>query len=137
MSGAVNVQSAVLAHLREDATVQATFGHPARLIDADSEAAAFPFARLEAHEMSEAGASGVDASEHRLTLAVHVREGGLAAAKAAVDVLRDSLQAATGDGLGLALVLLQVTYCDVTRAPDRRAYRGLLRIRMITEEGAP
>ena len=84
MSAEVAVQAALMAALRSDAGVQAIFGASARVYDDETEAPAFPFARLERHECRPVGASGGEASEHVITLAVLSRHGGLRAAKAAL-----------------------------------------------------
>ena len=125
--------TALLAGLRDDPDLRALLGTPPRLFDGETEAPAYPFALLERHEATPADASRVAATEHRLTLSVRTREAGRAGAMAALGVLRRAV-----DGLDLRLqgqrvVLLHVVYADVLRTQDLRAFRGLLRVRAVTE----
>jgi len=136
MSGEVAVQAALMAALRGDAGVQAIFGAIARIYDDETEAPAFPYARLERHECRPAGASGGEASEHVITLAVLSRHGGLREAKAALAALRAAFESADWSGAGRHIVLAYTTYSDVMRQFDRRAFRGVIRFRIISEEEA-
>ena len=136
MSEEVTVQSALMAALRGDAGVQAIFGTSARIYDDETEAPAFPYARLERHECHPAGASGGEACEHVITLAVLSRYGGLREAKAALAALRGAFESADWSGAGRHIVLAYTTYSDVMRQFDRRAFRGVIRFRIISEEEA-
>ena len=136
MSEEVTVQSALMAALRGDAGVQAVFGASARIYDDETEAPAFPFARLERHECRPVGASGGEAHEHVITLAVSSRQGGVGAAKTALAALRLALEAADWSGAGRHIVLARTVYADAMRQFDQRAFRGLIRFRIISEEEA-
>lgn len=136
MSVEAAVQAALMAALREDAGVQAIFGASARIYDDETEAPAFPYARLERHECRPVGASGGEAHEHLVTLAVSARHGGLKAAKAALGALRLALEAADWSGAGRHIVLAHTLYADAMRQFDRRAFRGVIRFRIISEEAA-
>ena len=136
MSGEVAVQAAVMAALRGDSGVRAFFGDTARIYDDETEAPAFPFARLERHECRPIGASGGEASEHVITLAVLSRYGGLREAKAGLAALRAAFEGADWSGAGRHIVLAYTTYADTMRQFDRRAFRGVIRFRIISEEGA-
>lgn len=136
MSAETAVQAALMAALRRDAGVQAIFGARARVYDDETEAPAFPYARLERHECRPAGASGGEAQEHVITLAVASRYGGLREAKAALAALRAAFEAADWGGAGRHIVLAYVTYADAMRQFDRRAFRGIIRFRIISEEEA-
>ena len=136
MSGEVAVQSALMAALRGHAGVQAIFGARARVYDDETEAPAFPFARLERHECRPVGASGGEASEHVITLAVLSRYGGVREAKAALAALRQAFEAADWSEADRHIVLAYTTYSDVMRQFDRRAFRGVIRFRIISEEEA-
>ena len=134
MSAEAAIQDALMALLRADAGVQAIFGAPARVFDAESDAPIFPHAQLERHEVTPAGAALVDGHEHRLTLAVFSREEGLKAAKAAVAALRAAVERADWSRAGVHVVMAHVVYGDVMRTADKRAFRGIIRIRIISEE---
>lgn len=71
---------------------------------------------------------------HTITLSVRSRDGGRAAAKEVIGALR---QAADNAGITLAsqrVVMVQTIYSDVMRTPDLREFRGIIRVRIITEE---
>lgn len=136
MSAETDVQAALMAALRADAGVQAIFGANARVYDDETEAPAFPFARLERHECRPAGASGGEAQEHQITIAVSSRHGGLREAKAGLAALRAAVEGADWTGAGRHIVLAYTTYADAMRQFDRRAFRGVIRFRIISEEEA-
>lgn len=136
MSAETAVQAALMAALRADAGVQAIFGADARIYDDETEAPAFPFARLERHECRPAGASGGEAQEHIVTLAVSSCYGGLREAKAALGALRAAVEGAGWAGAGRHIVLAYTLYADAMRQFDRRAFRGVIRFRIISEEEA-
>lgn len=133
MSGA-SVQAAVLAALKSDVGVQEIFGTPARIFDDETDAPMFPYAQLERHEVNDKGASGVAGAEHRLTIAVLSRSDGLAAAKEALGALKRVVEGEPFAVMDGHVVMQQVIYADTMRRADRRAFRGVLRIRMIVEE---
>lgn len=135
MNGA-SVQAAVLAALKSDVGVREIFGTPARIFDDETDAPMFPYAQLERHEVNDKGASGVAGAEHRLTIAVLSRRDGLAAAKEALDALKRVVESEPVTVAGGHVVMQQVIYADTMRRADRRAFRGVLRIRMIVEEGS-
>jgi hypothetical protein len=123
-----------MAVLKADPAVADIFG--TRIYDDETEAPAYPFVRLERHECRPAGASLGEASEHVVTLAVSSRDGGVREARAALAALRDAVDAAAWSLPEGRVVLAHVIYSDAMRQADRRAFRGLIRIRMITEEAA-
>ncbi len=136
MSAETAVQAALMAALRVDAGVQAIFGANARVYDDETEAPTFPFARLERHECRPVGAIGGEAQEHVITLAVSSRYGGLREAKAALSALRAAVEGADWSEAGRHIVLAYTTYADAMRQSDRRAFRGIIRFRIISEEEA-
>jgi len=130
------VQKAVMAALRADGDVQRVFGTPPRVYDDETQGPAYPFATLERHETRPAGAAGVAGMEHTLTFAVASRFGGRAYAKEAMGALRAAIERADIAPDGQVIVLAYPTYGDVFRTRDRQAFRGILRIRIISEEDA-
>lgn len=125
---------ALLAALKADPDVQGAFGTPARLFDDESRSAPYPFAVLERHETEPSGASGVDGQIQRITLAVYSRRGGRSEAKALLGIVRAAAERAQPVLIGQRIVLLQTVYSDVLRSPDLRRFRGLIRLKIITEE---
>ncbi|MGB3626538.1 MAG: DUF3168 domain-containing protein [Henriciella sp.] len=130
------LERAFLEALRADAEVQSLLGSPARIFVAETDQAAFPHAILERHECADRSASGVAGQAHTLTLAVRSRDGGRADVKDILGALRAAGEAAVLSLAGQRVVLIQTVYSDAMRTPDLREFRGLLRIRIITEEVA-
>ena len=130
------VQKAVMTALRIDEDVRRVFGEPPRVYDDETEGPAYPYATLERHETRPAGSAGVAGLEHTLTFSVSSRFGGRAYAKEAMGALRAALERADITPEGQVVVMALPTYGDVFRASDRRAFRGILRLRIISEEAA-
>ncbi len=130
------VLKAVMNALRADAGVQAQFGKPPRVYDDETQGPSYPYATLERHETRAQGAAGVAGTEHILTFAVASRFGGRAYAKEALGALRAAVERADIVPDGQIVVLAYPTYGDVFRTRDRQAFRGILRIRIITEEAS-
>ncbi|MEZ6001418.1 DUF3168 domain-containing protein [Hyphomonas sp.] len=130
------MQAALMTLLRADAGVKAVFGVPARVLDAESEEPLYPYALIDRHESSPAGASLVDGLEHRITLACYTRDYGVRGAKECLSALRAAVEGAVWAVEGQHIVLSQVIFADAMRTPDKRAFRGVVRIRIISEEAA-
>lgn len=132
----VSVQRAVMAALRADAGVRGVFGTPPRIHDDETRGPSYPFATLERHETRLAGAAGTSGLEHIITFSVTSRFGGRAYAKEAMGALRAAIERADIAPEGQVIVLAYPTYGDVFRTRDRQAFRGILRLRIISEETA-
>lgn len=130
------LERAFLDALRAHADVHALLGSPARIFDAETDQPAFPHVLLEGHETEDRSGSGIAGQAHTLTLAVRSRDGGRAAAKEVLGALRNAAETASLVLVGQRVVLIQPVYSDVMRTPDLREYRGIIRIRIITEEAA-
>ncbi len=124
---------AVLEALRSDADVQAVLGNPARLFDDETRGSAFPYAVLERHEQFSADASLVAGAEHRLSFATYSRYGGRIEAKQVLGALRAATDRMDLSLSGQRVVLAHVVYCDAMRTRNRQSFRGVLRVRVITE----
>lgn len=135
MSGRVEaaVQAALMTGLRADAGVVTAFGDPARVYDDETRAPAFPFARIERHESVP---TGTGETEHKISIAVTSREGGLMEAKDALSAIRAAIEGMAWDVAGHHVVMAHVIYADTMRASGGEAFRGLIRIRIISEEVA-
>ncbi|MEO0881489.1 MAG: DUF3168 domain-containing protein [Pseudomonadota bacterium] len=128
------VADAVLDALRQDADVQAVFGHPARLFESETSQPIYPYAVLERHETRPNGSADVSSTEHILTLGISSRFGGRRYAREFMGAIRAAVERASFSIPEQQVVLAYTSYGDVFRARDRRTLRGLLRIRLITEE---
>jgi len=130
------VQKAVMAALRADEEGRRVFCSPPRIFDDETQSPAYPYATLERHETRPAGSAGVAGQEHTLTFAVSSRFGGRVYAKEAIGALRLALERADIALEGQTIVLALPTYGDVFRTSDQQAFRGILRLRIMSEEAA-
>ena len=130
------LERAVLIALRADDDVQAIFGNPARIYDDETSEPIYPYAELERHEVEDRSAIASPGQAHTLTLVVRSRDGGRAVAKEALGALRAASERISLSLYAQRVVLIQPIYSDVLRAPDLRSFRGILRLRIITEEAA-
>ena len=85
VSAEADLLASLLAALRDDTGVQIVLGNPARLYDDETKAPAYPFARLEGHEVVDAGSSEVAGHAHTLTLAAYSQYGGRVEAREVLD----------------------------------------------------
>lgn len=126
--------ASILAGIRADRHIQALLGDPARIFSDHEPGATMPFIELERHETTDTSTHGVCSFEHQLQFASASQSGGLTEAKSIIMTLRRVIS-----DLSLALVTQRVvliipTYCDVMRGKNQHLYRGLLRVRVHTEE---
>lgn len=126
--------SALVAAVRADPDVQSVFGIPARVYEDEPERGAYPHAFVQAHKTTPAGSVLSDGAVHRVTMAVRSRHGGRAEAREALGVLRAAIERAELSLSGQRVVLVLAVYSDVLRSRNLRSFRGLLRLRIITEE---
>ncbi|HEX5006312.1 MAG TPA: DUF3168 domain-containing protein [Hyphomonadaceae bacterium] len=125
------LETAILAVLAEDAEVAGLLGDPLRLLGAGPKPA-FPYLEVVRHQSVDASAADVDASEHRIDLAVTSRDGGGARVKAAIAAVRAALANAELAMTGWRCVLLVPVFSDAARS-DIEIWRGLLRLRALVE----
>ena len=128
------ILSAVLQSLRADSAIQAVLGDPARLFDSETENAYLPCVFLERYEQTDRDAHAIQANQHTLTFASHSTYGGMDEANAILNALKTATERLSLDLQNQTLVLAYVVYSDVTRRPDNRSFRGVIRIRILTEE---
>lgn len=134
LSGAHDLIAALLAALRADASVQAVLGEPARVFDDETPSPAYPYAVIERHESQAANGVMTRGLEHTVQIATYSRHGGAYESKRLLSALR-----AAFEGLHITLpdqrvVLLIPTYCDAMRTKNQYLFRGVLRVRIVTEE---
>ncbi len=133
-AGAESLCDELINALGSSAELQALIGTPARLYSEYVRGAAYPFVLLERHETTEAGAAAVPASAHVFQFASASRHGGLAEAKSIMGALRRAIDELP-DALGTQRITLALPlYCDVMRTQNPLIFRGVLRVRLYTEE---
>lgn len=126
------LEGAIIEALEADAAVAALLGDPVRLMGRGDPYPAFPYLEIARHVSEPTGASGVEASEHRVDLVVVSRDDGGAAGKAAVAAMREALSAASFPMEGWRCVLLFPAFSDVLNA-GRGRWRAVLRVRAVVE----
>ncbi|MEO1100585.1 MAG: DUF3168 domain-containing protein [Pseudomonadota bacterium] len=126
--------SALVGAAKTDPDVQSIFGVPARIFEDEPERGTYPFAFVSAHETTPSGGVSVDGAVHRVTMVVKSRHGGRAEAREALGVLRAAIERAELILSGQRVVLVLPVYSDVLRSRNLRSFRGLLRLRVVTEE---
>lgn len=124
----------VLTALRSDTGLQQLLGSPARIFDAGSDAPPYPYILLERYERVDTSVSEAICAEHRLQFASLSDQGGRSGAKQLLTALRLALQRMQLSPVNQRVILVHPTYSDVMRARNPRFLRGLLRVRIHTEE---
>lgn len=133
MSAIAALENEIRRVILEDVSLQAEFGTPVRLIDETSARCAFPFIRFVRHDIRPEEPIAGGPIEHRISLEVMVRSGGRAEANRLLGVLSDRLRAASLTPSGLNLILFHPVYSDVFLRADGTIFRGLLRLRALSE----
>lgn len=133
MSAIPALEAEVSRVLRQASEIKAEFGDPVRLIEDETGRAAFPFLRLSRHDVRPQSDGVAGLSEHRLNIEVLSRAGGRTEASRLVGVAADALRNATLTPAGYRVVLSYPVYADVFLRRDGTTFRGLLRLRALTE----
>ena len=134
MSGHENaLTKALIAALREDATLQALVGD--RIWERVREDAGFPQLLIGRGESRPVTADG-GGVEHRLTLSCASRFNGLEEARAVAGAARARLDGARVEADGVRTVSLNVTFVDAFRSGDGQRAWAVIRLRAVTEEVA-
>lgn len=134
LSSASELSEAVLDQLRQDAALLPVLGDPVRLYDDQSRQHYYPYAVLERHETTDSSVSGQRCFEHQIQFATYSQYGGLREAKSIVGQLRAAIERLDLSLSDQRIVLIISTYCDVMRARNQKTFRGVLRVRVHTEE---
>lgn len=135
MSAALALRAAVRSKLINDTALSSMLGG-AKIFDETPDNARAPYIVLADIESREAGSSVEDGEEHRLTLNVWSREGGLAEALTAAARIAKSLDGTDLDLAGHRLANLRWLATDARRASDGRHRLASLRFRALTEPAA-
>ena len=132
MSAEEALEAAILAVLAENEAVAELRGDPLRVTGMSGPSPAFPYIEVARHESADAGSAGVEASEHRVDLAVMCRDAGGLKVKAIVAAIRGALTGAELVMTGWRCVLLVPLFSDAARS-SAQTWRGLLRLKAIVK----
>jgi hypothetical protein len=127
------LQKALIAHLKDDAAVQALLGQPARIWDAPPSRPILPYLLIGRSESRPVRADG-GGVEHALTLTVVSQFRGTEEAKAVLAAVRSRLTSAVVETDGVRTVSLRVAFADVFPGADGARTFAVLRVRAVTEE---
>ena len=126
------LETALTTAIRDSAALKSSFGDPVRLVEQTGARVSFPYLRLARHDTRAPGPEdGV--SEHRIDVEIISRAGGRAEALNLLSTVSDEIRAADITPAGVTLILLHPVYSDVFLRRDQVSWRGLLRLRALTE----
>jgi hypothetical protein len=132
VSAALALRAAVRSKLVDDAALSGLLGG-AKIFDEVPASAGAPYIVLADIESREAGSSHEEGEEHRFTLNIWSREGGLGEALNAAAQVASSLDGADIPLTGHRLANLRWLATDARRASDGRHRMASLRFRALTE----
>lgn len=133
MSPDLALHRALFDHLRADADLAVLLGDPPRVHDETPARPVWPLVVFGRAETRPWGGLEGEGLEHVLTLTALSRFDGAEEARAIVAALRARLHNADLTLDGWRLVNPRVTYGDVFRSADGRGFRGVIRVRAVTE----
>lgn len=129
-----DLAGALLNMLRDDTGVQAIFGSPARIFDGETDRPVYPYAELVSAELRDIESPRTPSGEHRITFAANVRGEGRDQAAAGLSAIVEAVNTKAISLTGQNIVLAHPVYLDVLRGREPQTYRGLLRLRIVTEK---
>ncbi len=135
MSAALALRAAVRSKLVNDEALSGILGG-AKIFDETPDSTRAPYIVLADVESREAGSSIDEGEEHRFTLNIWSREGGLAEALNAAARVATSLDGSDLELTGHRLANLRWLATDARRASDGRHRLASLRFRALTEPDA-
>lgn len=133
MSALNALEEEIIRVLSGHVDVQGKFGDPVRLVDGEAARAAFPFMRLARHDLRREDPAGAGPVEHRLSLEIYSRSGGREEANRLIAMIADVLRTEELTPTGHYLVLFHPVFSDVFLRADGTTFRGLLRLKAITD----
>lgn len=136
MSAISTLDAEIRRVVLEDASLMAEFGDPVRLVETETARSAFPFLRLTRHEIRPQEPVSGGLIEHRISMEMISRAGGREEALRLVALVAERLRTATLAPAGLHVILFYPVYSDVFLRRDGTSFRGLLRLRCLSELGA-
>jgi hypothetical protein len=126
------LEAALLAMMADDADVAAAFGSPLRVKTEAGDRPACPFLEIVRHECADAGAAGVEGSDHQVDLQVQFRDGLRVHAAEAMAAVRGALSRPAPAMEGWRCVTHAAVFWDLM--PVRfGGWRGMVRVRAVLE----
>lgn len=131
-SSSLALQKALFAALTTDVSLLAVLGG-GRVHDAVPQPAQFPYVTFGLSNVKDADTTGSDCDEHVVTLHVWSRAAGRSEAHAIVAAIRGVVHDRALSLEGHRLVNLRHELSEIRRDSDGETYRGLVRMRAVTE----
>jgi len=126
--------TAILTALQADQDLQAWIGNPARIMDGELPAPAFPYIALERHETEPTDTVEHRGFQHSLHFAAYIHNRSAQTARNLVSALWAAVERLKFSLSDQRVVLVLPTYGDVLRTKNQRILRGVLRVKLYTEE---
>lgn len=133
MSAMTSLDAEIIGALAQSEAVKTEFGDPVRIVEGETARAAFPFIRLARHEVRPETSPQPDLISHRISLEIFSRAGGRQEAGRLSALVEAALRQADLTPEGHHLVLFHPVYSDIFLRADGTTFRGLLRLRAVTE----
>jgi hypothetical protein len=132
MNSAISLRAAIRGALSADAPLVTLLGG-GKIYDEPPRDAAFPYVTLGDGSFADNSTSTEPGEEHTLSLHVWSRHGGHSEAHEIAGAVLAALVDAPIALDGHHLANLRFVLADVRREPDGRTYRGIVRLRAVTE----
>ena len=129
----LEVQAALIAYLRGQASLTAWLGDPVRVYDQLPKRVMYPYVTFGRVRTQSIGGIGPEVTEQVVNLLCVSRYAGTGEVKAMAAELRALLDEVELGIEGQRLVSLRVAYVDVFRATDYRTIYGVVRLRVVSE----
>ena len=126
------LEGAIMDLLAMDAEVADLLGDPLRVMELGGPRPAFPYLEVVRHQSEPTGSVGVEASEHRVDIAVVSRDVGGMQAKEAMAAVRVALSGERPEMEDWTCVLLFPMFADIVRQASGH-WRALLRLKAVVE----
>ena len=133
LSAETALQDALIAALGADATIITLLGDPPRISDVAGDKPSYPFIEIARHETKDKSGALIDAQEHVVDLRVLTRWNGRSEARTILGVVRRVIDLAIWPVGAWRIVYCHTVYSDVLALRDGRSYRGVLRLRALTQ----
>ena len=127
------LQTAIIAHLKDDPVLKVLLGDPARIWDEPPGRREFPHLTIGRCESRAVNADGCGI-EHTLTLHCVSRFAGTEEARAICAAVRARIEGVVLEADGVRTVSVRTTFADVFRSQDLRRTYGVIRVRAVTED---
>ncbi len=133
MSALSAIEGALLQALKVASELEESFGAPVRIVEGEDARAAFPFLRLSRHQASPDEPADDGPVDHRLTLELFSRAGGRKEAARLVGLVESAIRSTQLTPEGHRLILFYPVYSDVFLRRDGVTFRGIVRLRALSE----